>query len=355
MDAYKGYNPDSAEGKMVADMQDVILTLESLYSEALVDTSENYQTANAQKNTTWDGGAKMSIRDAFYSEVDSWDGKSKRTFVVGNTSDVLQSIGVKDSRIIWHGEKMGRIMREHSGMDKAVIKQVPQILENPVVILESKQSSSRLVIFGTVTDTNGTPVTAILELQPTNKGGQILNMNIIASAYGKDNTRGLVESSGLVYIDPNKTRTKSWMQSVGLQLPSDATILGSVGSITYPNGKIKIESVPYSQYMLNDSKKTDDVNEKFSLREPVEYTKDLVAFHNITESLLMDVLNRNSLLMPSLAVTNKGMTDFGEISLLFDKRTINPNANKENKLYGADAWTPTQTQLCNQRKNRTTK
>ena len=250
VDAYKGYKPDSSEGRMVAQMQDIIVMLESFYADALLDAGENYQAAaEAQKNTTQEGDVEMSIRDDFYSEVDSWDGKSKRTFVVGRTSDVLKNIGAKDSRIIWHGEKMARIMREHSGMDKTVIKQVPQILENPVIILASKQSDSRLVIFGTVTDTNGTPVTAILELQPTNKGGQILDMQVIASAYGKDNTKNLVESSGLVYIDPNKQRTKIWMQGVGLQLPSDATNLGSVGSITYPDGKVKIESVPYSQYM----------------------------------------------------------------------------------------------------------
>ena len=268
VDAYKGYKPDSSEGRMVAQMQDVIVMLESFYADALLDAGENYQAAvEAQKNTTQEGDVKMSIRDDFYSEVDSWDGKSKRTFVVGRTSDVLKNIGAKDSRIIWHGEKMARIMREHSGMDKTVIKQVPQILENPVIILASKQSDSRLVIFGTVTDTNGTPVTAILELQPTNKGGQILDMQVIASAYGKDNTKNLVESSGLVYIDPNKQRTKIWMQGVGLQLPSDATNLGSVGSITYPDGKVKIESVPYSQYMQGGGN-------KFSVREIVPISND---------------------------------------------------------------------------------
>ena len=85
--------------------------------------------------------------------------------------------------------------------------------------------------------------------------------------------------------------------------------------------------------------------EKFSMRSAVEETADLVAFHNITPQLLMDVLNRKVLLMPSIAITNKGMIDFGEISLVFYKITIDPSANSENKLYGADAWTPTQTQL----------
>ena len=83
----------------------------------------------------------------------------------------------------------------------------------------------------------------------------------------------------------------------------------------------------------------------FQMRETVEESGDLLAYHNITQQLLLDVLNRKGLLMPSLAVTNKGMTDFGEISLLFDKSTIDPTTNSENKLYGADAWTPTQTKL----------
>ena len=84
---------------------------------------------------------------------------------------------------------------------------------------------------------------------------------------------------------------------------------------------------------------------QFSLREPVEESKDLLAYHNITLQLLLDVLSRKSLLMPSLAITNKGMTDFGAISLLFDKATIDPIINALNKLYGSDAWTPTQTKL----------
>ena len=86
-------------------------------------------------------------------------------------------------------------------------------------------------------------------------------------------------------------------------------------------------------------------NEDFALRNSVEKTKDLLAFHNISVKLLLDAIARNSLLMPSLAVTNNGMTDFGEISLVFDKTTIDPSANRKNKLYGADAWTPVQTTL----------
>ena len=67
VDAYKGAKPDSTEGRLVADMQDVIVILESLYQDALVDASENYH-AGAQKNTTPESGgvkhqAKPSVKN----------------------------------------------------------------------------------------------------------------------------------------------------------------------------------------------------------------------------------------------------------------------------------------------------
>ena len=46
--------------------------------------------------------------------------------------------------------------------------------------------------------------------------------------------------------------------------------------------------------------------------------------------------------MPSIAITKAdvGHTEFGEISLVFDKESINPT-DRRNKVYGEDAWTPT--------------
>lgn len=246
----------TAGSKEARQLEEVKKAFEEVYREA-----GNSETT---KNTAENGGVKYSISETFESDIDAWDGKSHKTFTVGETSDVLKSLGVKDSGIVWHSEKISRIMQKHPEMTKSVIKQVPQILENPVVVLESKQSNSRLVMFGTVTDTAGKPVTAILELQPTNKGGQILDMNVIASAYGKNNAKNLVQNSGLVYLDTNVKRTKSWMQGVGLQLPADTSAFGSVGSITYQDGKVKIESVPYEQYMHNRGNNADA---KYSLSD----------------------------------------------------------------------------------------
>ncbi|MFR1436701.1 MAG: hypothetical protein ACLSS9_16090, partial [Acutalibacteraceae bacterium] len=285
--AYAGLSPDSAEGKYVAQMQDAAERLQALFSDALEDAGDAYAGSRGQKNTAENGGVKNSIRDAFYSEFDSWDGKSQKTFRVGETSDVLKSIGVKDRTVIWHSRKIAQILQKHPAMTRDVIKQVPQILENPVLILESKSSDSRLVMFGTVSDADGNPVTAILELQPTTKGGQLMDMNVIASAYGKDsNPAEFIRSSGLVYLDSNKNRTKNWLQGLGLQLSSDTTAFGSIGSISYQDGIVKIESVPASQYMQEDIKysaASGDV--KYSIRYTTDNRPVAVIDENILEGV----------------------------------------------------------------------
>ena len=209
--------------------------------------------------------AKFSIDPNFISQFDKWDGKNNTIFNIGTTSEVLQSIGVENKGIIWYGEKISKIIKKHDGMTRDIIRQVPEILENPIIILKSQHSDSRLAIFGEVTDANGVPVTAILELQPTNKGGEVLDLNVIASAYGKtNNLKGFIEKSDLLYLDRNKNRTNNWLNAVGLQLPSVAsTTLGSIGSITYQDGKVKIVGVPYNQYMQNvtdNTNKSKNVN-----------------------------------------------------------------------------------------------
>lgn len=83
-------------------------------------------------------------------------------------------------------------------------------------------------------------------------------------------------------------------------------------------------------------------NVKFQLKEPVEETKDLIAVHNLNADKLMKMLQYEGIPMPSIAVTkaDMGHEDFGDISLIFRKDTIDPK-NRKNKVYGADAWTAT--------------
>lgn len=82
---------------------------------------------------------------------------------------------------------------------------------------------------------------------------------------------------------------------------------------------------------------------RFSLAEPVEETKNLVAVHNSSVEGLMESLKLGGLPSPSIAIVKAkgGHTKYGDVSLVFDKNTIDPAVSKANKVYGSDAWTPT--------------
>ena len=86
---------------------------------------------------------------------------------------------------------------------------------------------------------------------------------------------------------------------------------------------------------------------KFSLKEHVEETKDLIAVHNMNAEDLKRTLQLGGMPMPSIAIVKgkMGHENFGEISLVFGKDTIDPEGMKENRVYGADAWTPTVPQI----------
>lgn len=85
------------------------------------------------------------------------------------------------------------------------------------------------------------------------------------------------------------------------------------------------------------------VDGKFSLKGVVEDNGTLLALHNLTEDKLRSALRLGGFPMPSIAVTRADIphTNFGDITLVMSRQTVDPRANRRNTVYSADAWTPT--------------
>ncbi len=84
---------------------------------------------------------------------------------------------------------------------------------------------------------------------------------------------------------------------------------------------------------------------RFALGAAVEVDgqKELVAVHNLTEQNLREALQLGGMPSPSIAVVKarEGHTKYGPVSLVFGSDTIDPMVDRANRVYGADAWTPT--------------
>lgn len=194
---------------------------------------------------------RYSIDENFVNEYDRWDKQQTGIhFRTGTTSEALQSIGIDDKNIYFDSSKIIQIKNKHPEMTDDIIKAIPEILENPIMILQSKTRVNRVVVFGEVVDEIGNPVMTALELKPTFYGNEIGNFVKIASAYAKKKGKGLQEfinESDVLYLDENKNRTESWFQLLRLQLPAEVTNFGSISNVTYVNkdvnGKIYFDDV----------------------------------------------------------------------------------------------------------------
>lgn len=124
--------------------------------------------------------------------------------------------------------------------------------------------------------------------------------------------------------------------SRGVSYVTRSNLIKSAEPITRDDqGKV----IPPSK-RFNEQKK--DI--RFSLANAVEERQDgLIAVHNLTVNNLKDTLQEGGFTAPSIAVikAKTGHSKFGEISVVFSKDTIDPQRDRSNKIYGADAWTPT--------------
>lgn len=102
--------------------------------------------------------------------------------------------------------------------------------------------------------------------------------------------------------------------------------------------------------LVTNKRPTKDVDIRYALAldgetvsGTVEETNDLVALHNLTEEKLLKVLDLGGFPMPSIAVTKPSLVhdNFGDITVVFGKETIDPRRDSRNRVFSRDAWTPT--------------
>ncbi len=191
---------------------------------------------------------KASVREEIDEELQKWfdstsseeRAKSGKRFLIGKTTDVLKSIGVKDYNIYFGASKINKIINDNASMSLDIIKKAIKLLEDPMLIMESNTVEDSIVIFGEVYTDGNKPVMISVLLNPKTQSGEILDYAVITSAYGRrvSNLQNLINNSKIYYINEQKNRTDKWLKALGLQLPSAITTYGSINSISEKGEKV---------------------------------------------------------------------------------------------------------------------
>ena len=228
----------------------------SKYREALTSQARSASSPNRGAKEQGSAEVKYSIDPSYAQDIDEWnrDGRNSREiFVLGSTAEALQGLGARENDIYMKGDKISLILEQHPEMTLNEIKRIPEILDDPILVLSSRNKgragsqNTRLVLFGSVKAQDGRPVLCVLDLQPVENRIVIQDMQKATSAYTKDNDPvRFVRNSEVLYTSENKKRTTALLRTLGFQMPSELQRYGSMGSISYHGQNVKMEGVPFT-------------------------------------------------------------------------------------------------------------
>jgi hypothetical protein len=177
---------------------------------------------------------------------------------------------------------------------------------------------------------------------------------------GINNVREFLHEQGAsVWQEKGKTRTSTadLVQAISEaiddgQLNADGIIIQNIyDEGIYSNGKAKL-GTDYITFKSNQFKNID--NQKPTSNPDIRYekmtktsnNKTLIAQHNTSEEKLLEALDLGALPVPSIAITKyqNPVLEYGDITLLFNKDTINPT-DRRNVTYNSDIYSTRKPQI----------
>ena len=175
-------------------------------------------------------------------QIDKWDRETTGfSFVVGETSEALQIAKVPKKQIRMDSSKIKALLEKHGGMTAEIIKEIPELLENPIVVIDSKKDDNSRIVMGDLYDANGKMVTVVLLLTPTSRKGNVLDIIKISSAEGRGHIQSLFykdDKSPVTVRYVDKKRIHSWLYANRLQLPLRNLGLDSNDKVSQPEPKV---------------------------------------------------------------------------------------------------------------------
>lgn len=221
-------NTTARAGQKAAQQVPVLDDFFNALDNAIDNRQRMLDGDTAQKNSTGEktgADVRFSIDPEFEKKYDQWDGSDPRvTFFLGTTGRALKNAGMVNQKIYFDASKILKIKNKHPEITDSVIKQIPSVLQNPIIIMKSKDPKNKprnfkgYTIFGELYVRNN-PVLVVLGADMYGRNGMKLDGVKVVSAYRRNNAQPFMDSSDVVFVTKNKERISMWEGRTGLRLP----------------------------------------------------------------------------------------------------------------------------------------
>lgn len=221
-------NTTARAGQKAAQQVPVLDDFFNALDNAIGNRQRMLDGDTAQKNSTGEktgADVRFSIDPEFKKKYDQWDGSDPRvTFFLGTTGRALKNAGMVNQKIYFDASKILKIKNKHPEITDSVIKQIPSVLQNPIIIMKSKDPKNKprnfkgYTIFGELYVRNN-PVLVVLGADMYGRNGMKLDGVKVVSAYRRNNAQPFMDSSDVVFVTKNKERISMWEGRTGLRLP----------------------------------------------------------------------------------------------------------------------------------------
>jgi hypothetical protein len=146
---------------------------------------------------------------------DILDHKSHAAIRIGNTPHALRQATLP-KRSLWVTRKViVKLYRDH-GLSREKIKSLPQLLANPIMVLDSESEPGNFVVLTTETH-KGQPITVYIK--PDGEINRVGPFNVVTSAFERPSSdiTGWMLGGKLIASDHEKAL--AWITTQGLKLP----------------------------------------------------------------------------------------------------------------------------------------
>lgn len=199
-------------------------------------------SAKPQRNSQTATGENAFKEDKYYQrQLDQWeelrDGARVKVGEVQENS-ALNQVGIPANNLYFDVGKIKKALDKHGDhLSASVLKQIPELLADPVVIAEYSGASNTVNVYGDLRIENGTPVVVGIVMKLDRSGSSLISN--IRTIHARSDFAKQITDDSVLYLNEDKKRTRAWFQVCGnLNVPLEGNKFGFIRSITYQNAEV---------------------------------------------------------------------------------------------------------------------